>query len=178
MAKKRSQKQNDVDALHTELLQVSSVVLSSFEGLTVQQDTELRRAIQAAGGRYRVVKNTLAERAAQETPAAPLLADLKGVNSIAYTSGDAVALAKALTKYAKDNEAFSFRAGLVEGRVISVEELQALAALPTRDELFAKLLGLLQAPAQRLVSVLSAPARQLAVVLGQAEKEKKFSEPN
>lgn len=178
MAKKRSQKQNDVDALHTELLQVSSVVLSSFEGLTVQQDTELRRAIQAAGGRYRVVKNTLAERAAQETPAAPLLADLKGVNSIAYTSGDAVALAKALTKYAKDNEAFSFRAGLVEGRVISVEELQALAALPTRDELFARLLGLLQAPAQRLVSVLSAPARQLAVVLGQAEKEKKFSEPN
>lgn len=178
MAKKRSQKQNDIDALHAELLQVSSVVLSRFEGLTVQQDTELRRAIQAAGGRYRVVKNTLAERAAQETPAAPLLADLKGVNSIAYTTGDAVALAKALAKYAKDNEAFTFRAGLVEGRVISVEELQALAALPTRDEVFAKLLGLLQAPAQRLVSVLSAPARQLAVVLGQAEKEKKFTEPN
>jgi len=178
MARKRSQKQNDIETLHTELLQVSSVVLSSFEGLTVQQDTELRRAIQAAGGRYRVVKNTLAERAAQETPAAALLADLKGVNSIAYTSGDAVALAKALTKYAKDNEAFTFRAGLVEGQVVSVEELQALAALPTRDELFAKLLGLLQAPAQRLVSLLSAPARQLAVVLGQAVREKKFSEPN
>ncbi len=178
MAKKRSQKQNDIDALHTELLQVSSVVLSSFEGLSVQQDTELRRAIQAAGGRYRVVKNTLAARAAQETPAAALLANLKGVNSIAYTTGDAVALAKVLAKYAKDNEALTFRAGLVEGRVISVEELQALAALPTRDEVFAKLLGLLQAPAQRLVSVLSAPARQLAVVLGQAEKEKKFTEPN
>ncbi len=178
MAKKRSQKQNDIDVLHTELLQVSSVVLSSFEGLSVQQDTELRRAIQAAGGRYRVVKNTLAERAAQETPAAALLANLKGVNSIAYTTGDAVALAKVLAKYAKDNEALTFRAGLVEGRVISVEELQALAALPTRDEVFAKLLGLLQAPAQRLVSVLSAPARQLAVVLGQAEKEKKFTGPN
>jgi len=176
MAKKRSQKQSDIETLHTELLQVSSVVLSSFDGLTVQQDTELRRAVQAAGGRYRVVKNTLAARAAQDTPAAPLLAGLKGVNSIAYTSGDAVALAKVLTKYAKDNEAFTFRAGLVEGRVISVQELQALAALPTREELFAKLLGLLQAPAQRLVSVLSAPARQLAVVLGQAEKEKKFPE--
>ncbi len=81
-----------------------------------------------------------------------------------------------LTKYAKENPAFSFRAALVEGRVVSVEELQALAALPTQEELFSKLLGLLQAPAQRLASVVSAPGRQLAIVLGQAEKEKKFSQ--
>jgi len=176
MAKKRSQKQQDVDFLHSELLSVSSVVLSSFEGLTVQQDTELRRAIQSVGGKYRVVKNTLAERAAEDTPAAELLKNLKGVNSIAYTSSDPVALAKAVSKYAKDNEAFSFRAGLVEGRVISVEELETLAALPARDELFSKLLGLLQAPAQRLLAVLNAPAQQLALVVGQAEKEKKFKE--
>lgn len=176
MAKKRSQKQQDVETLHADLQQVASLVLTTFEGLTVQQDTELRRAIQAAGGSYRVVKNTLAELAAKETPAAPLLNELAGVNSIAYTTGDPVALAKILTKYAKDNPAFTFRAGLVEGRVVSVDELEALAALPTHKELLAQLLGLLQAPAQRLVTVLSAPGRQLAVVMGQAEKEKKFKE--
>ena len=178
MAKKRTQKQKDVEALHGDLLQVSSVVLSTFTGLTVQQDTELRRAVQAAGGKYRVVKNTLAARAAQETPAAKLLAGLEGVNSIAYTEGDAVALAKVLTRYAKDNPAFTFRAGLVDGRVVSVDELQALAALPTKEELYSKLLWLLQAPAQRLVSVLSAPARQVAVAVDQGVKENKFSQAN
>jgi len=178
MAKKRAAKQKDIEALHSDLLQVSSVVLSTFQGLTVQQDTELRRAIQAAGGKYKVVKNTLAQRAAQETPAEKLLEGLEGVNSIAYTEGDAVALAKVLTRYAKDNPAFTFRAGLLEGRVVSVDELQALAALPTRGELFAKLLGLLQAPAQRLVSVLSAPGRQVAVAVDQGVKENKFSQTN
>lgn len=178
MAKKRNEKQQEVDGLHQELLRVSTLVLSSFQGLSVQQDTELRRAVQAAGGKYRVVKNTLARLAAQNTPAASLLAGLKGVTSIAYTEGDPVALAKALSKYAKDNPAFSFRAGVVEGRVLSLEELQALAALPTRDELFGKLLGLLQAPAQRLASLLATPARNLAVVIDQAAKEKKFSEAN
>jgi len=176
MAKKRAQKLKDVEALHGDLLQVSSVVLSTFTGLTVQQDTELRRAIQAAGGKYRVVKNTLAERAAQETPASKLLEGLEGVNSIAYTEGDGVALAKVLTRYAKDNPAFTFRAGLVNGQVVSVGELQALAALPSKEELYSKLLWLLQAPAQRLVSVLSAPARQVAVVVDQGVKENKFSQ--
>ncbi|MFQ5664048.1 MAG: 50S ribosomal protein L10 [Terriglobia bacterium] len=176
MAKKRSQKQGEVESLHQELLRVSTLVLSSFQGLSVQQETDLRRAIRAAGGNYRVVKNTLAQRAAENTPAAPLLEKLKGVNSIASTQGDPVVLAKALTKYAKENPAFTFRRGLVEGRVVSLAELQTLAALPSRDELFGKLLGCLQAPAQRLASLLSAPARQLAVVLQRAEQEKKFSE--
>jgi len=176
VAKKRSQKQRDVETLHEDLQQVSSLLLASFQGLTAQQDAELRRLIHSVGGKYRVVKNTLAQRAAQDTPAAPLLQGLKGANSIAYTRGDAVALAKALARYAKDNPSFAFRAGLVEGRVVSVAELQALASLPAREELFARLLGLLQAPAQRLVVVLSAPGRQMAVVLDQAEKEKKFKE--
>lgn len=175
MAKKRSQKETETERLHKELLGVSSVVLTTFSGLTVEQETDLRRVVQASGGKYHVIKNTLAHRAAQGTPAEALLKALKGVNSIAYTAGDPITLAKVLTKYAKDNPAFSFRAGVVEGRVLSFEQLQALAALPTREELFARLLGLLQAPAQRLVSVLSAPARQVAVVLGQAEKEKKFT---
>lgn len=176
MAKKRSQKQQDVESLHSDLLKVSSLVLSTFQGLSVQQDTELRRAIQAAGGKYRVVKNTLAERAAQDTPAAGLLSGLEGVNSIAYTQGDPAALAKVLTRYAKENPAFAFRAGLLAGRVVSVADLQALAALPTKEELFSKLLGLLKAPAQRLAGLLSAPARQLAVALNQGVKEEKFSE--
>lgn len=178
MAKKRSQKQQEVELLHQELTRVSSLLLASFQGLNAAQEAELRRLIHSVGAKYRVVKNTLAARAAQDTPAAALLQGLKGANSIAYTQGDAVALAKALTKYAKDNPSFSFRAGLVEGRVVSVAELQALASLPGREELFARLLGLLQAPAQRLVGVLSAPGRQVAVVLGQAEKEKKFKAAN
>lgn len=176
MAKKRSQKQQEVEKLHQDLRRITSVVLTSFDRLTVQQDTELRRAIQAAGGRYQVVKNTLAKRAAAETPAAPLMGELKGVNSLAYTEGDPVALAKVVTKYAKDNPAFTFRAGLVEGRVVSVDQLQALAALPTHEELLAKLLGLFEAPAQRLAVVVGGPARQLAILLQQAQKEEKFSQ--
>ena len=101
---------------------------------------------------------------------------LEGPNSIAYTEGDAVALAKALSKYARDNPAFSFRAGMVEGQVLSLAELQGLATLPAREELYARLLGLLQAPAQRLAALLNAPGQKLAALLSQAEKEKKFQE--
>jgi large subunit ribosomal protein L10 len=174
VAKKRAQKQQELEQLQQELQKVSTVVLSTFQGLTVQQDTELRRAVQSAGGHYQVVKNTLARLASSGTPSEALLNQLKGVNSIATTDGDPVALAKVLTKYAKDNPSFTFRAGVVEGRVLSLDDLQALAALPAREELFARLLGLLKAPASRLVSVLSAPARQLAVVLNQGVKENKF----
>lgn len=176
MAKKRSQKEEEVKQLHEELLSVSSVVLSTFAGLSVEQETELRRQVQASGGRYHVIKNTLAARAAKGTPAEPLLTGLKGVNSIAYTGGDPVALAKALTKYAKDNPAFTFRAGLVEGRVISLEDIRALAALPAKEELLSRLLFLLQAPAQRLATTANAVARNLALVLKQAHGEKKFPE--
>lgn len=176
MAKKRSQKDNEIARLHDELLGVSTLVLSTFTGLTVEQETELRRQVQASGGRYAVVKNTLAARAAQGTPAEPLLTGLRGVNSIAYTAGDPVALAKALAKYAKDNPSFAFRAGLVEGRVVSLDQIQALAALPRREELFAQLLALLQTPARQLVTAVGAVARNLAVVLKQAHEEKKFSQ--
>lgn len=176
MAKKRPEKQQEVDALHQELLRVSSLVLTGFQGLDAQQDTNLRRLIENTGGKYRVVKNTLAKRAAQDTPAQPLFDKLQGPNSIAYTEGDPVALAKALSNYSKENPAFSFRTGVVEGRVLSFDELQALAVLPTREELYAKLLGLLQAPAQRLATLLGAPAQKLAALVSQAEKENKFSQ--
>ncbi|MFQ5817088.1 MAG: 50S ribosomal protein L10 [Terriglobia bacterium] len=176
MAKKRSQKEEAIKQLHGELLGLTSLVLSTFTQLSVEQETDLRRQVQATGGKYRVVKNTLAARAARGTPAEPLLTGLTGVNSIAYTAGDPVALAKALAKYAKDNPTFTFRAGLVEGRVLSLDQIHALAALPTRHELFSRLLFLLQASAQRLATAAGGVARNLAGVLKQAHEEKKFSE--
>jgi len=169
-------RQKRVEELHKELAQVSTVILSTFQGIKVEEDTRLRRAVEAAGGSYQVVKNTLAERAAQGTASEALLKSLAGTNSIACTSTDPVALAKVLTKFAKDVPAYQFRAGIVEGRVVSVGEIQQLASLPSKEELISKIMFLLQSPAQRLASVTAAVARNLAVVVNEAVKEKKFTE--
>jgi len=173
--KKRSEKQADLDTLKTELAKVSTLILTTFQGITVDNDTKLRRAVQAAGGRYKVVKNTLAERASAGTAAEGVLKDLKGTNSIAFTYNDPVALAKALTKIAKDVPAFQFKAGVVEGRVISIAEIQNLANLPSKEELISKVMFLLNAPAQRIAMVLSAVQRNLAVVTSEAVKANKFA---
>jgi large subunit ribosomal protein L10 len=172
--KKRSEKQQDLDKLKLELAKVSTVILTTFQGITVEADTKLRRAVQAAGGKYQVVKNTLAERAGAGTPAENLLKNLSGTNSIAYTQTDAVALAKALTKVAKDVPAFQFKSGLVEGRVISIAEIQQLANLPSKEELLSKIMFLLNAPAQRIASTLNALPRNLAVTVNEAIKANKF----
>src|SRR5580700_8951114 len=172
--KKRSEKQEDLDKLKIALAKVSSVILTTFQGITVEDDTKLRRAVQAAGGKYQVVKNTLAERAGSGTPAEGLLKNLTGTNSIAYTNTDPVALAKALTKVAKEVPAFQFRAGLVEGRVISIAEIQQLANLPSKEELLSKIMFLLNAPAQRLAMTLNALPRNLAVTINEAIKANKF----
>jgi large subunit ribosomal protein L10 len=172
--KKRSEKQEDLDKLKVALAKVSSVILTTFQGITVQDDTKLRRAVQAAGGKYQVVKNTLAERAGSGTPAEGLLKNLTGTNSIAYTTTDPVALAKALTKVAKEVPAFQFRAGLVEGRVISIAEIQQLANLPSKEELLSKIMFLLNAPAQRVAMTLNALPRNIAVVVSEAGKANKF----
>jgi large subunit ribosomal protein L10 len=173
--KKRSEKQGDLDNLKTELAKVSTVILTTFQGITVENDTKLRRAVQAAGGKYKVVKNTLAERAGAGTPVGDLLKNLKGTNSIAYSENDPVALAKALTKVAKDVPAFQFRAGLVEGRVISIAEIQQLANLPSKEELLSKIMFLLNAPAQRIAMALNALPRNLAVTVSEAIKANKFA---
>ena len=173
--KKRSEKQQDLDKLKTELARVSTVILSTFQGITVEHDTKLRRAVQAVGGKYKVVKNTLAERAGQGTPAEGLLKNLSGTNSIAYTDADPVALAKALTKIAKDVPAFQFKAGVVEGRVISIAEIQQLANLPSKEELISKIMFLLNAPATRIATALNALPRNLAVTVNEAVKANKFS---
>src|SRR6266851_722401 len=148
--KKRSEKQEDLDKLKNQLATVSTVILSTFQGITVEDDNKLRRAVQQAGGHYQVVKNTLAERAASGTPIEPLLKNLAGTNSIAYTATDPVSLAKALTKIAKDVPAFQFRAGIVEGRVLSIAEIQQLSSLPSKEELISKIMFLVNAPAHRV----------------------------
>jgi len=122
------------------------------------------------------VKNTLAERAAKGTKVEEALQNLAGVTSIAYTTGDPVAMAKALTKYAKDTPEFTFKVGVVEGKVISIKEIEVLATMPSKDELLSKLLFLINAPAQRLVTAMNAVGRNLAVVVDQGVQQKKFKE--
>jgi large subunit ribosomal protein L10 len=174
--KKKAEKKTESEALRTELANVSSVILTTFQGITVENDTRLRRAVEAAGGKYQVVKNTLAERAGEGTPAESLLKNLKGTNSISYTYTDPVALAKVLTKVAKEVPAFKFKAGWVEGRVVSIDEIQNLAQLPSKEELISKVMFLLNAPAQRLASTLAAVPRNLAVVANEAVKAEKFAQ--
>jgi large subunit ribosomal protein L10 len=175
--KKRSEKQQDLERLKTDLAKVSTVILTTFQGVKVSEDTKLRRAVQAVGGRYCVVKNTLAELAGAGTVAEPLLRGLTGTNSLAYTESDPVALAKALTKIAKDVPAFKFKAGVVEGRVLSIAEIQQLATLPSKQELISKIMFLLNAPAQRIATVLGALPRNLAVTVSEAIKANKFGSP-
>ncbi len=173
MAVTKAKKFEQVEELGKELKSVSSVIVATYSKLTVAQDYELRKSLRSSGAKYRVVKNTLAERAAKGTRVEE---DLSGVTSIAYTEGDPVALAKAVAKYAKDNPEFTFKSGIVEGRVVSINEIKALAAMPSKGELHAKLLFLINAPAQRLVTVLNAIGRDLAVVVGQGVEKKKFKE--
>ncbi len=176
MAVTKAKKIEQVEKLEKELKNVSSMIVTTYSKLTVAQDFELRKTLRSSGAKYRVIKNTLAERAAKGSKVEPLLKDLSGVTSIAYTEGDPVLLAKALSKYAKDNPELSFKTGLVEGRVISINEIQALATMPSKEEIYSKLLFLINAPAQRLVTVMNAAGRDLAVVINQAVEKQKFKE--
>jgi large subunit ribosomal protein L10 len=174
MAVTRAKKTEQVEQLGKELQNVSSLIVTTYSKLTVAQDYELRKTLRTSGAKYLVVKNTLAERAAKGTKVEEVLKDLSGVTSIAYTSGDPVALAKALSKYAKDNPEFSFKSGVVEGRVISINQIQALATMPSKEEIYSKLLFLMNAPAQRLVTVMNAVGRDIAVVINQGVEKGKF----
>ena|SRR5690348_6836728 len=174
MAVTRAKKYEQVDKLSSDLKSVSNLVVATYSKLTVSQDYELRKALRGAGAKYRVVKNTLAERAAKGTKVEDALKNLSGVTSIAYTSGDPVALAKALSKYAKDNPEFTFKAGVVEGRVVSIKEIESLATMPSKEEIYSKLLFLMSAPAQRLVTAMNAVGRDLAVVINQGVEKEKF----
>jgi len=172
--KKKEDKKKDIDALRQDLEQSKNLFVTGYEKLRVDQDFELRKVVRGAGGKYRVIKNNLAEKASEGTPASEVLKDLRGMTSLAYTTGDPVALAKALTTYAKTNPTFTFKAGMVEGRVIDVKAINDLATMPSKEEIFAKLLFLMNAPAQRLVTAMNAVGRNLAVVVDQGVKESKF----
>jgi large subunit ribosomal protein L10 len=173
--KKKADKKKDGEILREQVMSAPNMFVTGFDKLTVAQDYELRKTIKQAGGDYTVVKNTIAEKASAGTPAEKLMQGLRGMTSIAYTTGDPVGLAKALTTYAKANPKLTFKAGMVEGRVIDVTAIQDLAAMPPREEIIAKLLWLINAPAQRLVSAMSGVGRNLAVVVDQGVKENKFS---
>jgi large subunit ribosomal protein L10 len=174
--KKKEDKKKDIEALRQDLEQSKNLFVTGYEKLRVDQDFELRKVVRGAGGKYRVIKNNLAEKASEGTPAQDVLKDLRGMTSMAYTSGDPVALAKALTAYAKANPTFTFKAGMVEGRVIDIKAINDLASMPPKEEIYAKLLFLINATATRLVTSVNGVGRNLAVVLDQAAKENKFQQ--
>src|SRR3984957_18858435 len=176
MAATKAKKTAQVEKLTKDLRQVSNLVVTTYTKMTVAQDYELRKALRGAGAKYQVVKNTLAEKAAKGTKVEGALKHLAGVTSIAYPTGDPVAMAKVLTKYAKDAPEFTFKVGVVEGRVVTIKEVEALATLPSKEELMSKLLFLINSPAQRLATVMSQVGRNLAVVVDQGVQQKKFKE--
>src|ERR1700761_4859658 len=175
MALSKSKKNEKVKQLASELEHSTSAIIGTFTGLTAAKDFDLRKTIRAAGGSYHVVKNKLAAKSAQGTKVEKALQGLKGVSSVAYTSGDPVALAKALSTWVKDNAEFTFKLGIVDGKVLSVAEIDALSKLPGKEELFSKLLFLINAPATRLATVINATGRHLAVVVNQAVEKGKFA---
>jgi large subunit ribosomal protein L10 len=174
--KKKQDKQKDIESLRQDLEQTKNLFVTGYEKLRVNQDFELRKVVRGAGGKYRVVKNNLAEIASEGTASEAVLKGLRGMTALAYTGDDPVALAKALTNYARTNPSFTFKAGLVEGRAIDIKAIGDLATMPSREELFAKLLYVINAPAQRLATAIAAVGRNLAVVVDQGVKENKFGE--
>ena len=171
----RAKKTEKIGQLATELQHSTSAIIGTFKGLTASKDFELRKAVRGAGGSYHVVKNKLAAKAGEGTKIEAALQGLKGVSSVAYTSGDPVALAKALSTWVKENAEFTFKLGIVDGKVITVQEIGELASMPGKEELFSKLLFLIQSPAQRLATVINATGRDLAVVINQGVEKGKFA---
>ncbi|WP_263350269.1 50S ribosomal protein L10 [Acidicapsa acidisoli] len=174
MALTRAKKTQKVQVLAKELETSTTAIIGTFAKMTVAQDFELRKVVRGAGGKYRVLKNKLAAKASEGTKVEQALKGLKGVSAAAFTSGDPVELAKVFSKWVSDNAEFTFKLGIVDGKLINVEEVKALASMPPKEEIYAKLLFLINAPAQRLVTVLNATGRDLAVVVNEAVKGEKF----
>jgi large subunit ribosomal protein L10 len=175
MALTKAKKAVQIDHLAHELEGSTSAIVGTFAKLTVSQDYELRKVVRSAGGRYRVLKNKLAARASKGTKVEQALQGLKGVSSVAYTSGDPVILAKALSTWMQENAEFTFKLGIVDGQLITVEEVKRLATMPSKEAIFSKLLFLINAPAQRLATVINATGRDIAVVINQAVEQEKFT---
>ena len=171
--KTREQKQKDLTALTEELQNSKSAMLVGFKGLTVGKDQEFRNQLRSTGAKYKVVKNTLARMAVKGTPYEDATEYFKGVTAIAWSDDDGVTLSKTVSKFVKENgEIYSFKAGIVDGKVVDFTQVQAIANLPSREELISKLLFLLNAPAQRLATVIKAVPQNLAVVVKQIAEQK------
>jgi large subunit ribosomal protein L10 len=171
--KNRQQKQKDLDALAEAFKEANAAMLVSFKSMTVPKDQELRRQLREAGVTYAVVKNTLARKAASGTALEPMSDQFKGVTAVALSNSDPVGLAKAVSKFGKAiPDIFTFKAGVVEGKVVALSEVEAIASLPSKEELISKVLFLINCQAQRLVTVISAVPRNLAVVVKQIGEQK------
>lgn len=164
--KTREQKQKDLNALTEKLNNSKSAMVVSFSKVTVGKDQEFRHQLREAGAEYRVVKNTLARLAIKGTQYEGASEHFKGVTAIAWTESDPVILSKAVSKFIKANaELYTFKAGVVDGRVVDLKQVQEIAALPSKEELISKLLFVINAQAQRIVTVINAVPRNLAVVI-------------
>src|SRR5215213_5131846 len=171
--KTKAQKQKDLEALTEQFKNAQAAMVVGFKKMTVGKDQELRNQLREAGVSYEVVKNTLARRAAAGTPFEQAAEHFKGVTAVALSSGDPVGLSKAISKFSKANpDIFTFKAGVVEGKVVALNEVEAIATLPSKEELIAKIMFLINCQAQRLATVISAVPRNLAVVIKQVSEQK------
>ena len=166
--KTKEQKQKDLNALTEKLNNSKSAMVVSFNKVTVNKDQEFRHQLREAGASYQIVKNTIARLAVKDTPYEGATEYFKGVTAIAWTDTDPVVLSKAVSKFVKANaDLYTFKAGVVEGKVVNLQQVQEIASLPSKEELISKLLFVINAQAQRVVSVVNAVPRNLAVVIKQ-----------
>ena len=171
--KSKAQKQKDLEALTEQFKNANAAMVVGFQKMTVAKDQELRNQLREAGISYEVVKNTLARRAAEGTAIEAAAEHFKGVTAVALGTGDPVGLSKAISKFAKANpDTFTFKAGIVEGKVVALNDVEAIASLPSKEELISKVMFLINCQAQRLVTVISAVPRNLAVVIKQIGEQK------